>query len=130
MGMMSLHMAFAGRAQEAVDWIEKAKRLNPHHPIWYDWNGSFAYYMARDYDKALLGAKRTLVVYPKSISLHRILAATYVEMDNMEKARQVAQRVLEIDPEFALSRVRNVPFQHKADRERYFGALAEAGLPE
>ena len=130
MGMISLNMAFAGRAQEAVDWIEKAKRLNPHHPIWYDWNGSFGYYMARQYDKALLGAKRTLTVYPKSISVLRILAATYVEMGNMEKARGVAQKVLEIDPEFKLSNVLNVPLKREADRERYFGALAKAGLPE
>ncbi|MCK5365589.1 MAG: hypothetical protein KAR22_21585, partial [Gammaproteobacteria bacterium] len=130
MGMISLNMAFAGRAQEAVDWIEKAKRRNPHHPVWYDWNGSFAYYMARDYDKALLGAKRTLTVYPKSISVLRILAATYVEMGNMEKAKEVAQKMLEIDPNFTLSGMRNVPLRRKADRERYFGALAKAGLPE
>ena len=130
MGMISLNMSFAGRAQEAVDWIEKAKRLNPHHPVWYDWNGSLGYYMARQYDKALLGAKRTLTVYPKSISVLRILAATYVEMGNMEKAREVAQKMLEIDPGFTLSGVRNVPLKRKADRERYFGALAKAGLPE
>ena len=130
MGMISLNMSFAGRGQEAVDWIEKAKRLNPHYPVWYDWNGSFGYYMARDYDKALLGAKRTLTVYPKSISVHRILAATYVEMGNMEKAKEVGQKVLAIDPAFKLSNVRNLPFLHKADRERYFGALAKAGLPE
>lgn len=130
MSMMSLTLVFAGRLEEAVEWTQKAARLNPHHPIWYDWNGSFAYYMARDYEKALLGAKKTLVAYPKSLSVHRILAATYVEMGNMEKAREVAQRMLEIDPGFTLSGVRNVPLRRKADRERYFGALAKAGLPE
>ncbi len=130
MGTMSLLMAFLGRAEEAVDWIEKAKRLNPHYPVWYDWNASFAYYMARDYDKALLGAKKTLAVYPKSISVLRILAATYVEMGNMKKAREVAEKMLEIDPGYTLSGTRNVPLKRKADRQRYFGALAKAGLPE
>ena len=130
MSMMSLTLAFVGRSEEAVDWTKKAKRLNPHHPIWYDWNGSFAYYMARDYDNALLGAKKTLAVYPESLSVLRILAATYVEMGNMEKAREVAQKMLKIDPGFTLSGVRNVPLRRKADRERYFGALAKAGLPE
>ena len=127
MAMISLNMAFAGRGQEAVDWIEKAKRLNPHHPVWYDWNGSFGYYMARDYDKALLGAKRTLTAYPESLSVLRILTATYVEIDNMAKAREVAKKMLEIDPEFKLSNVLNVPLKREADRERYFGALAKAG---
>jgi TolB-like protein/Tfp pilus assembly protein PilF/class 3 adenylate cyclase len=130
MGMISLFMAFAGRGEEAVEWIEKAKRLNPHYPVWYDWNGSFGYYMAREYDEALLGAKRTLTVYPESLSVLRILAATYVEMGNMEKATEVAKKMLEIDPQFKLSNVLNVPLKHQADRERYFGALAKAGLPE
>ena len=127
---MSLVTTFAGRAEEAVAWIEKAKRLNPHHPVWYDWNGSFVYLMARDYDKAVIGAKKTLAIYPKALSALRILTATYVEMSRMEEAEKVAQKILEIDPGFTLSGVRNTPFQHKADRERYYGALRQAGLPE
>lgn len=130
MSMMSLILVFAGRPEEAVDWTKRAMRLNPHHPVWYDWNASLAYYMTRDYDQALLGAKKTLAVYPESLSVFRILAATYVEMGNMEKAREVAQKMLEINPEFTLSGVRNVPLRRKVDRERYFGALAKAGLPE
>jgi TolB-like protein len=127
---MSLVTTFAGRAEEAVAWIEKAKRLNPHHPVWYDWNGSFVYLMARDYDKAVISAKKTLAIYPKAISALRILTATYVEMNRMEEAEKVAQKILEIEPGFTLSSVRNTPFQHAADRERYFGALRQAGLPE
>ena len=130
MSMMSLFLAFMGQIDEAVNWSEKAKRLNPHHPIWYDWNGSFAHYMARDYDKALLGAKKTLAVYPESLSVLRILAATFVEMGNMEKAGEVAKKMLEINPEFRLSNVRNVPFKRSVDHDRYFGALAKAGLPK
>jgi adenylate cyclase len=128
--MMAVVMAFMGRAEEAVAWIEKAKRLNPHHPVWYDWNASFAYVMARDYEKAIIGAKKTLAVYPKQISARRILIVAYVESDRMEDAKKVAQEILEIDPGFTLSSMRNTPFQHEADRERYHGALRSAGLPD
>ena len=51
-------------------------------------------------------------------------------MGNLEKAEGVAKKMLEIDPAFKLSNVRNVPLKREADRERYFGALAKAGLPE
>ena len=129
LAMMTILTAFMGRAEEAVDWIEKAKRLNPLHPVWYDWNGSFGYYMARDYNNALIGAKKTVAVYPKSISAFRILAATYSEMGRMDDAKEIARQILEIDPAFTLSSIRNTPFQHDADRERYFGALHKAGLP-
>jgi TolB-like protein len=130
LAMMSLLMFFMGRATEAVDWIEKAKRLNPYHPVWYDWNSAAAYLMARDYGKALLAIKKTVGVYTKSIGPRRLLAVVYVEMGRMEEAKKVAQEILEINPGFTLSGVRNTPFQHEADHERYFGALRQAGLPE
>lgn len=129
LAMMSLLMAFMGRAEEAVDWIEKAKRLNPHYLVWYDWNASFAYYMARDYENALIAAKKTIAVHPKSLSALRVLAATYVEMDRMDDAKEIARQILEINPEFTISSIRNAPFQHDSDRERYYAALHKAGLP-
>jgi hypothetical protein len=45
-------------------------------------------------------------------------------------AEKVAREILGIDPGFALSGMRNAPFQHEADRDRYFGALRSAGLPD
>jgi TolB-like protein/class 3 adenylate cyclase len=42
--MMSIVMSFSGRAEEGVEWLAKAKRLNPHHPVWYDWNASLVYF--------------------------------------------------------------------------------------
>lgn len=129
LSMMSVVMTFSGRNEEAVGWIEKAMRLNPYHPFWYDWNAGLVHLMARNYDKAIIGAKKTLAAYPKQISARRILIAAYVESDRMEDAKKVAQEILEIDPGFTLSSVRNAPFQHEADRERYFGALRSAGLP-
>ena len=86
--------------------------------------------MARDYDKAVIGAKKTLAIYPKAISALRILTATYVEMGRMEEAEKVAQKILEVDPGFTLSGARNTPFLHAADRERYYGALRQADLPD
>ncbi len=62
-------------------------------------------------------------------SSYAISGPTYVEMGRMEEAMKVAQEILEIDPTFRLSGVRNVPFQNQADRDRYFGALQKAGLP-
>jgi len=128
--MMTFVKTLMGDHEESVALIETAKRLNPHHPVWYDWNASFVYVMARDYEKAIIGAKKTLAVYPKQISARRVLIAAYVETGRMDDARKVAQEILEIDPGFTLSSVRNLPFQHEADRERYFGALRQAGLPD
>jgi len=130
LAMMAVVKLYMGRGEEAVAWIEKAKRLNPHHPVWYDWNAGAAYLMAKDYEKAVIGAKKTLAVYPKQISSRRVLIAAYAGMGRMEDAEKVAQEILEIEPGFTLSSVRNTPFQHEADRKRFYGALRQAGLPD
>jgi adenylate cyclase len=130
MAWMSLLNSFMGKSEEAVEWIEKAKRHNPFHPAWYDWNASLAYYMARDYDKAVVAGKQTVAVYKKSISAYRILAATYVEMGRMKDAQAAAAKIMELKPKFTLSKVRNTPFQSESDLERYYNALRKSGLPE
>ncbi len=58
LAMMSVVMTLSGSAEEAIEWLEKAKRLNPYHPVWYDWNGCIVYFMARHYEKALRSTLR------------------------------------------------------------------------
>jgi class 3 adenylate cyclase/TolB-like protein/Tfp pilus assembly protein PilF len=130
LAMMSLLMSFMGLGEEAVAWIKKANRLNPLHPPWYEWNAALAYYMMSDYDAALLAAKETVATYRSSVSAHRMLAAIYAEMGRINEAEKVAQKIIELDPEFRLSKIRNTPFQHTSDLDRYYTALRNASLPE
>ena len=86
--------------------------------------------MAGDYEKAVLESKKYLAVSPNNLSPRRVLVASYVEMGRMEDAQQVVEEILEIDPSYRSTKVRNVPFKNDTDRDRYFGAQAKAGLPE
>jgi Flp pilus assembly protein TadD len=43
---------FPTLAPEAVDWIERAIRLNPTRPDWYDWNRGMAMFVAGRFGEA------------------------------------------------------------------------------
>ncbi len=119
-----------GRGKEAIAWNEKAKRLNPRYPGWYNFNAALGYFWVQEYEKAIVLAKAGIAAYPKTLAPRRILIATLVEMGRMDEAKKEVIDYLEIRPDFRLSTFRNTPFKYEADQERYFGALRKAGLPE
>ena len=46
-------LTWMGQADEGIDWIRRAMRLNPHHPARF-WNHlGRAYFTARRYDDAV-----------------------------------------------------------------------------
>lgn len=127
---MGFLRSLMGEGAEAIEWNNKARRLNPRYPGWYDFNAAMSHILIRDYDAARLLAKTGMAAYPKALPPRRILIATLVEMGRMEEAREEVAEYLAISPDFRLSTFRNTPFQHAADQERYYGALRKAGLPD
>jgi TolB-like protein/class 3 adenylate cyclase len=119
-----------GQGEEAIAWNEKAKRVNPRYPGWYNFNAALAHFWVQGYEKATLLAKSGIAAYPKTLAPRRILIATLVEMGRLDEAKQEVADYLEIRPNFRLSTFRNTPFKHQADQDRYFDALRKAGIPD
>ena len=127
---MGFLRSLMGRGEEAIAWNEKAKRLNPRYPGWYNFNAALAYFWVQDYEKAIILAKSGIAAYPKTLAPRRILIAILVEMGRLDEAKQEVTEYLEIRPNFHLSTFRNTPFKHQVDQDRYFGALRKAGIPD
>ena len=127
---MGFLLSLMGEGKKAIEWNDRAKRVNPRYPEWYNFNAALSHFLIRDYDTALLLAKRGKAAYPKSLAPRRILIATLVEMDRIDEAEAAVREYLEIRPDFRLSTFRNTPFQRTEDQERYFGALRRAGIPD
>ena len=119
-----------GQAEEAIKWHNKAKRMNPRYPGWYNYNHALAYVWVKDYEKALVLARTGIAANPKSLPPRRILIVTLVEMGRLEEAKQQATEFLAIRPDFRLSTFHNTPFKHQADQNRYFNAMRKAGIPD
>ncbi|MCP4983983.1 MAG: hypothetical protein GY935_26205 [Gammaproteobacteria bacterium] len=119
-----------GQAEEAIKWHNKAKRINPRYPGWYNYNHALAYVWINEYEKALVLARTGIATNPKSLPPRRIFIVALVEMGRLEEAKQQVTEFLAIRPDFRLSTFRNTPFKHQADQDRYFNAMRKAGIPD
>jgi adenylate cyclase len=117
-----------GRAQEAVDWIRTAMRLNPYHPNWY-WNFSArVLHTAGKYVEAIDAYSR---IAERPSFYHAYVAACHAELGNMDEAHRHAVLALKAKPDFSVSAWgRRLPFRSDADLQRFLDGLRKAGLPE
>jgi adenylate cyclase len=90
----------ACRDKEAIEYVEKAIRLNPFPPTHYYMHLGFANFHLRNYDQAVSAFKKALSLSPKNQPARGVLVATYVEMGRMEEARAEAEELLRIDPKW------------------------------
>lgn len=127
---MGFLRALMGKPQEAIEWNDKAKRINPRYPGWYNFNAAQSRFFMREYREAETLARTGMAEYPTSLAPRRILIATLVETGRLDEARHEVENYLAINPDFRLSTFRNTPFQHAKDRDRYYGALRAAGIPD
>ena len=128
---MSTLLGFMNRDGEALEWIAKAMRQNPLHPVWYQWNAAFVYEVAGEHEKAILASKKALSVYESSASIRRILIAAHGHLDQWDQAERYAAEIMAAYPDFTLSsHMRNSPFMDPEEKAEYWQLFRRAGLPE
>jgi adenylate cyclase len=126
---LGITLASAGRPEEGIRLIEKAMRLNPHHPPLYLHNLGFAYREAGRYEEALVPLKKVITLNPNFALSHLNLAACYAELGRLEEAQAEAAEVLRISPNFSLEGARQSwPYKDPVDLERFLDGLRKAGL--
>ncbi len=117
-----------GRAEEGVELIKKAMRLNPKYPDWYGQSLIFALYSAKHYEEAIAVSKTIKVRHLQTIL---DIAGSYAHAGQLVEANKSTARVLEMNPDFTLSWWREIRlYKNPADSEHYFDGLRKAGLPE
>ncbi len=93
-----------GRFSEALDWLQRAVRLNPLHPAWYLYAIGEAHYGARQYEQAVEPLFSAINRFPTFITPRRHLAATYAQLGRMEEAKAEIVEILRLDPLVSLTR--------------------------
>jgi TolB-like protein/Flp pilus assembly protein TadD len=122
----SVCLAAQGRADEGIDRVREAMRLNPYHPEWYWTDLGMTLYAARRYaDAAEAFGHRAL---PGYWILSR-LAACYAQLGRMEEAAAAAAEVRRLRPDFSLSKLR-MHLWRTAEAEHILDGMRKAGLPE
>jgi adenylate cyclase len=120
-------LTWMGRADEGIEWIAKAMRLNPYHPERF-WNHlGRAYFVARRYDEAIKAFQRISRPDPTHVAF---LAACHAEAGDTAAAQGLAQELLKRAPDFSVARyIATQHYQNDSDRVHHAGALIKAGLP-
>jgi TolB-like protein/DNA-binding winged helix-turn-helix (wHTH) protein/Tfp pilus assembly protein PilF len=124
-------LAFAGRGIEGLECVETALRLSPLDPArhYYLALMAGAALSAGQWDRAASGAQRSLVLNPRHVPSHRVLAIALMMGGRIEEGKAAVARLRQLQPALTASLyVANSP--GKPELARQFGqALREGGLP-
>lgn len=118
---------YLGHPDDGVAWVEKAMRLNPHHPDWYCEHLGLALCSAHRYAEAVRAFRR---ITDAPAWVHAYLAGCFAHMGELDAARAEAAEALRLAPAFSIARsVRSEPFRLQADLNHWTEGLQKAGLP-
>jgi len=119
-------LTWVGRAEEGIEWIRKAMRLNPHHPARFWSHLGKAQFTARRYAEAIESFMRLASM---DAGQHAWLAAAYAQLGDTTAAQAHAAKVRQFDTAFAWGTI--LPTLHYArteDAEHLIGGLVKAGV--
>jgi adenylate cyclase len=123
-----LVLTWAGRAEEAVKYLEHATRLNPL-PSASSLNSlAVAYRDSGHYEKAIEASKKALQREPKYQFPYIHMTVSYIRLGREEEARAAAAEILRVNPSFSLQGYAKIlPFT-KPVADRVIEDLRKAGL--
>src|SRR5262245_14890671 len=98
---IALNLPWVGRAKEGADMMDRAFRLNPHYPPFYN-NAVDPYYATGQYDKVITMVLRTVGDTPIGSQLD--LAMSYAELDRQTDAAAAKAELLRRYPDFSMER--------------------------
>lgn len=121
-------LAFAGKADEALQLLEKAFRRNPHPTPAYYWELGLALYAARQYEEAI-ETLRTEVAY--RTGARRILAASLAQIGRLDDARDEAMLFMANNPRFSIREwAESQPARDHDTLQNFVEGFRKAGLPD
>jgi adenylate cyclase len=127
----SVVLSYAGEAERAIDWGERALRISPIDRFAYIPQHAIAtgYFLRGRYEEAATFARRAVQSNPSFSVMHCILAAVLAKLGRIEAAKAAAQQVLALQPSFSSSGFSAAIGMIPALAEPFTKACREAGLP-
>jgi tetratricopeptide (TPR) repeat protein len=97
--------AFQGRGREAMEETERALALSPLDPwrYYYDSLRATAALSAREYERAIMLARRSLTANRAHVSTLRVIAIATSELGRMDEARDTVRELRTLDPSLTVS---------------------------
>jgi len=127
--LLANNLVYAGKAEEAIEPIETALRIDPKPPLHVlGWQGAVYLHTGR-YEEAILVLKKALDASPNAISIHLRLAACYSLLGREDEARAEIAQVRKLSPKLSLAYIsKTQPYKNQADLDLIINALRKAGM--
>ncbi len=93
-----------GQPDRAVELTEKALKLNPNYPYWYNQELRLAYFFGRQFDKSVKYAKQVTTPFATD---YAYLAAASAMAGDMTGAKVAAAQVVRLDPNWSVEKYLN-----------------------
>ncbi len=124
---LSMTLSSAGYGEEALYYIEKAQRMNPHSSPFYEFTLGLAHFVLMNYDKAIAAFKRGCAMNGTFPPNFMYLASTYA-LVGMEKemieAREAYYSILGGDK----SKIIEPPWTNDTHRKIYIDTMKIVGI--
>jgi len=123
---------WSGKPEEGKNHIEKAIRLNPHHPYYYLFYLGQSHYLQQNNDQAIELMRRVVTRAPYFLPVRRHLAVLYSEKGMLKEAKAETKEVLRIFPGASIEDERARCFYRWTPDvlTRFFTGLRKSGMPE
>lgn len=124
-------LAYAGEAERAIDWAERALRLSPIDRLAFAGHQAVAigYFQRARYEEAATAARRAVLSNPSFSVTQSLLAAALAKLGRTAEAKAAALQTLALQPSFSSSGFCTVIGLTPALAEALTEAWCEAGLP-
>ncbi len=131
-GSLATVLNYAGQPERSILNNEIAIRSNPRDPsIFYRYSGlALSHFLLNQLDEAIDWARKSVQFKPEFFLGHAVLAASLVEHDEIEQARQAIEEFSDQSPRASIGYIASLPFRTPAQRDRLVGALRTAGLAD
>jgi tetratricopeptide (TPR) repeat protein len=118
-------LGYVAQYERAVEFLDRAMRLNPLYPDWYLWYLGEIYFHTGDYRTAIDILERM-----RDLSeARRLLTSSYAHLGEMEEACHHAAEVMKVHPNFSIDHWREVPpYKDQEPLERLIEGMRKAGL--
>ena len=127
-------LIYASRSQEALSFMDKAMRLDPHYPAYYLFVFGLAHFHLEQYEEAVTLFEKALKLNPVNYIPLVPLSAAQAQLGREQEAAATLDKLQKSLPAIVtIALVRRgslCRYKNPTDRNRLLAGLRKAGLPE
>jgi TolB-like protein/class 3 adenylate cyclase len=132
LGLSALTRAWHGESAIAIEQAELALRLSPFDPLTNQRHMAIAiaHFVAGRFEESAVAANRSVQANPRFSPPYWMRSAALASLSRIDEAKIVAQRLLEVQPQFTIASITSARFANLEILAALGDALRQVGLPE